>query len=311
MTRIHSPLVLASLVSGLLSFLKFAAFIQTNSLIVLASCLDSIVDTVLSFVNSRVAQYSLKKPDREHPFGHGGFEVISSLTQGLFIAFSGLMVALQSIQRLWNPRTQLNVDSEIFFSVGVMLASAFVGAGLSFYLVQHEKKLALKNERSLSINSDMGHYLGDFFANLAGAVGLGLVWYLKRPELDAVFGLIGAAGLFKAAVPILKNSLRDILQVGVEAPLQQQIVDVIVNTDPRIQGVHRLRSRGAGPSRFVDFHLKLPSEIPFVEAHEIGEKVTRALRRLIPRIDVIIHLDPDTEPDDDLWEPVYQPPDMD
>ncbi len=311
MTRTHSPLVRASVVSGFLALLKFVAFIQTNSLIVLASCLDSIVDTVLSYVNSLVARYSLKKPDREHPFGHGGFEVVSSLTQGLFIAFSGLMVALQSIQRLSNPRTQLTVDNEIFFSIGVMLLSAFVGAGLSFYLVQHHKKLAKNNERSLSVHSDMGHYLGDFIANIAGAAGLILVWYFKHPELDAVFGLIGAGGLFKAAVPILKNSIRDILQVGIDASLQQQIVEVIINTDPRIQGVHRLRSRGVGPSRFVDFHLKLPSELPLVEAHAIDEKVTRSLRRLIPRVDVIIHLDPDTEPDDDLWEPVYQPPDMD
>lgn len=311
MSGTYSPLARASLVSGILALFKFAAFIQTNSLIVLASCLDSIVDTALSYINSRVAKYSLKKPDREHPFGHGGFEVISSLIQGMIIAFSGLMIAIQSIQRLWDPQTRLTIDHEVFFSIAVMLASALVGAGLSYYLVTHEKQLTERNERSLSLNSDRGHYLGDFISNLAGAIGLSLVWYFQRPELDAVFGLIGAIGLMKAAVPILKNSFRDILQVGIDASLQQKIVETIVATDPRIQGVHRLRSRGAGPSRFVDFHLKLPSELLLVEAHEIGDKVTRALRRLIPRVDVIIHLDPDTEPDDDLWEPVYQPPDLD
>lgn len=311
MAGTQSPLARASLVSGLLALLKFIAFIQTNSLIVLASCLDSIIDTTLSYANSRIAKYSLKKPDREHPFGHGGFEVISSLIQGMVIAFSGLIIVIQSIQRLLNPQTQLAVDHEVFFSIAVMLISALVGAGLSYYLVTHEKQLTERNERSLSLNSDQGHYLGDFISNLAGAIGLSLVWYFQRPELDAVFGLIGAAGLFKAAIPILKNSFRDILQVGIDAPLQQRIVEVIIATDPRIQGVHRLRSRGAGPSRFVDFHLKLPSAIPLIEAHEIGERVTRSLRRLIPRVDVIIHLDPDTEPDDDLWEPVYQPPDLD
>lgn len=311
MKRKSSPLTIASVASGVLALLKFFAFIQTNSLIVLASCLDSIMDTALSYVNGRIAKYSLKKPDREHPFGHGGFEVLSSLIQGLFIAFSGLLICLQSIQRLSNPKNLLGVDSEVFFSIGVMLVSAFVGAGLSIYLNHHEKKLTNRNERSLSLTSDRGHYLGDFLANLAGAMGLALVWYLKRPEFDAVFGLIGAAGLFKASYPILKNSFRDILQVGIDAPLQQKIVETIMGTDARIQGVHRLRSRGAGPSQYVDFHLKLPSQLTLIQSHEIGEKVARSLRRLIPRIDVIIHMDPDTEPDDDLWEPVYQPPDRD
>lgn len=305
MTKIYSPLLRAAFFSAVLCLVKFAAFVQTGSLIILTSFLDSIVDTIVSYLNNRVHAYALKAPDRQHPFGHGGFEVIASLLQGLFIAFSGIFLLFEGVHRLIRP-DRAALPDDLPMGIAVMLFSAATGALLSAYLRKHERSMAARNERSLSLTADRGHYTGDFLANIAGAAGLGVIYWTGMPMLDALFGLAGAAGMIIAARPILKQTFRDILHHEVDVELQRRIIELILNHDPRIKGVHRLRTRGLGPSRFIDFHLKLPSDLGLEEAHNIGERVMRTIRREIPRADVSIHLDPDSEPDDDLWDPSYK-----
>lgn len=309
MAKRYSPLLRAAFFSAGLCLVKFAAFVQTGSLVILASFLDSVVDTIVSYLNSRVHTYALKAPDRQHPFGHGGFEVVASLLQGLFISFSGVFLIFEGVHRLIRP-DRAAVPEDLPMGIAVMLLSAVTGALLSIYLKKHEQRMTARNERSLSMTADRGHYLGDFLANLAGAVGLAVVYWTGKPALDAVFGLVGAVGLIHAARPILANSLKDVLHHEMDIDLQKRIVDIIMNHDSRIKGVHRLRTRGLGPSRFIDFHLKLPADLGLEEAHHIGERVMRAIRREIPRSDISIHLDPDTEPDDDLWDPSYKRSDV-
>jgi ferrous-iron efflux pump FieF len=53
-----------------------------------------------------------------------------------------------------------------------------------------------------------------------------------------------------------------------------------------------------GPNRFVDFHLKLPNTIPLINAHEISYRIEAVIRNAIPGVDVLMHLDPESEPDE-------------
>jgi ferrous-iron efflux pump FieF len=93
-----------------------------------------------------------------------------------------------------------------------------------------------------------------------------------------------------------------------DSDLQQEIVDTIYGCDESILGVHRLRTRTLGPLMFVDFHLKLPHQLTIQQGHDLGERVRRDLENKFANIDIIMHLDPDTEKDDELWKPSYSRP---
>ena len=49
--------------------------------------------------------------------------------------------------------------------------------------------------------------------------------------------------------------------------------------------------------------MVLPSGLTLEDAHHVGDKVTGNIKRAIPRADILIHLDPDTEEEHDHWEP--------
>ena len=95
----QNTLLVVAMVSGGLALIKGYAYLLSGSMIVLASFLDSLFDAITSLLNRYINKKSHEAADKEHPFGHGGFEVIGSLIQGLLMVFfaANLLVTLQSV----------------------------------------------------------------------------------------------------------------------------------------------------------------------------------------------------------------------
>ncbi len=287
------------LLSLLLAVLKLAGYFASGSLIVLASFFDSVTDALISYLNYLFYRRARQKPDTEHPFGHGGFEVISSLLQGVLIGLLALMVGNSAIRKiLWGKNEDLSPEA-FPWVIGIMIFSALAGYMLQAILGRFERRLSDRQEFSLTVKADRSHYMSDFWTNGLGAIGLISVVVFKEQRLDSLLALAAAGLLLRAAYPLLKHSLQHIMQSGAEPEVQRTIVEIALNCDPEVQGIHRLRTRHLGPSLFIDFHLKLPAAISLHRAHDIGDAVEAAVLARFPQADVLVHLDPDDIPDED------------
>jgi cation diffusion facilitator family transporter len=162
-----------------------------------------------------------------------------------------------------------------------------------FFLDYSEKKMRKSNDHSLSITTDKAHYEGDFWFNALSALGMALVWFTKLEWIDSICAMVACAFIVKATYPIFRRSIKDILNHEVSPELQEKIVKITIDTDDRVKGIHRLRSRLLGHMLIIDFHLSFPADISLVEAHAIADQVTENLNLAFPNIDVIIHLEPD------------------
>ncbi len=302
---IQNSLLIAAGFSLILVFIKIVAFIYTGSMIVFASFFDSVSDTFTSLMNHIIYKKSIERPDKEHPFGHGGFEVIGSLLQGLVFAFFAVNVFIESVRRFFSQDTHHLSHESLPYAIAVLLFSALGGYFIQLYLSSHLKKMQKKRERSLVLLADHAHYWGDVISNSFSAVGLLVIFFLDWQFVDPILGCIGALFLAKAAYPILKKSLKDIAQNEAPEELQQIIVNTVMSVDPAIKGLHLLRSREFGPYLFVDFHMKVSDHLSLKEAHAIGDRVERTIRKIFVNADVLIHLDPESEPDQKYWDPSY------
>ncbi len=304
-------LLFAALFSAFLSIIKLLGFLYTGSLIVLASFFDSLADTASSLINNFIYKKSLASADKEHPFGHGGFEVIGALIQGLLITFFGASLFIESMRKLSSGAYQSIDPKTLPFAIGVMLFSALGGLLIHFYMHSQVKKLKKRRERSLVLLADKAHYSGDVLANFGSAAGLLIVYLSHLSFLDPIIGSFSALFLGSVAFPILKKSFRDIVHNEAPEEFQQIIVNIVMSVDSRIKGIHLLRSREFGPFLFVDFHMKLPDDINIKEAHTIGEKVELEIRKIFLNADIFIHIDPESEPDQEFWDPSYKLPEQD
>src|SRR5271156_6849772 len=90
-------------VALLLISVKFAAWLETGSVALLSSLIDSLLDAVASIVNLFAVRHALTPPDREHRFGHGKAEPLAVLGQSAFITGSALLLLAEAVQRLIWP----------------------------------------------------------------------------------------------------------------------------------------------------------------------------------------------------------------
>ena len=291
--------------SLVLAVVKLAAFFFSGSMLVLGSFFDSFADMLSSAINHYVFNLSREEADREHPFGHGGFEVVAGLVQGLIIVFLGGMLLVEIVRNALNPADLAMERDGLPIAVLVMVTAALSGAAVHSFIARALRRLEESKERSISMLADKLHYAGDAWANAIGAVGLLLVFYFDKPWLDLLFGALAAVALILSAIPILRKSLRDILNIEAPVTFQQEIVDLVLSSDDRIVGIHALRTREMGPVLFIDFHLKLPSILSLEEAHKIGDAVEQSIKQVFVRADILIHLDPESEEDQQPWNPSY------
>ncbi|RRZ87802.1 CDF family cation-efflux transporter FieF [Erwinia sp. 198] len=278
---VNSAALAATALASLLLLVKIFAWWYTGSVSLLAALVDSLVDIAASLTNLFVVRYSLQPADEEHTFGHGKAESLAALAQSMFISGSALFLFLTGLQHLSTPagmRAPL---------VGVIVTLI---ALFSTLLLVAFQRWVVRKTHSLAIRADMLHYQSDVIMNGAILIALGLSWYgFKRA--DALFALgIG--------VWILYNALRmgyEAVQLLLDRALpesEKAEIASIAGQWPGVEGVHDIRTRLSGPTRFIQLHLELKDHLTLFQAHLIAEEVERALLKAFPGSDITIHQDP-------------------
>ncbi|MBP6218509.1 MAG: cation transporter [Oligoflexales bacterium] len=291
-------------ISFFLAIAKLVVYLSTGSMLVLASCLDSLADSTTSFLNRYLSKKSLEKPDKEHPFGHGGFEVFGSFVQGVVVAFLGAHLLLESMRKLWHGHSE--EFGHLPLAAIALALSALGSLVIDFFFSYKLKKMRQRKERSLTLLSDKAHYKGDFWTNSLACLGVVLVYLTGISYLDSILGIISACLWISTSVPILHKAFKDIVHSEAPAEFQQEIVDLVLGVDPRIKGIHLFRSREFGPFLFVDFHMQVSEHLSLKEAHTLSDRVEETIKKTFGRADVLIHLDPADEPEERPWDPSYK-----
>jgi cation diffusion facilitator family transporter len=112
--------------------------------------------------------------------------------------------------------------------------------------------------------------------------------------LDPLIAAGLAVVVIVTAIRLIRASLRPLLDQSLPT---EEIVRIrrALDADDRVMGYHKLRTRQAGTQRHVDVHIMLEDSLPLSEAHAIGEEIERAIRRTLPNLDVVVHVEPYAE----------------
>ncbi len=268
-------------VAGILILTKLAAWLLSGSVSVLASLVDSTMDTLVSVINFMAIRYAMTPADEDHRFGHGKAEAIAGLIQAAFISGSAGFLFLHAIDKILNPHPITHT--------GIGLAVMGISLVLTVLLVVFQQQV-VKKTGSAAVEADSLHYLSDILAN--GSVIIALIaaqWGYQH--MDAGLGIIIAAFILRTAWQIGGRSLRLLLDEEL-GPDVWQSVEKIITDNPDVRGYHQLRTRQSGHIMFVQLHIELDKHMPLLQAHAITEEIEDAIRKRYPNADVLIHTDP-------------------
>lgn len=269
-------------VALILIAIKLFAYFATNSVAMLSTLVDSLLDLVASFINLVAVRHSLVPADRDHRFGHGKAEALAGLFQSAIITGSSVFLLFQAGERLLNPKP---LAAE---SVGIIVM--VVSIGLTVGLVAYQR-FVIRRTRSVAISADSLHYVGDVLINGGVIAALILSSYFQWHYADGVFGILIALVLIYSAWQIMRASFADLMdeELGDE---DRETIKAIVLKQPGVLGIHDLRTRRSGQQVFMQMHIDMDGRISLHDAHTISDAVEARLMAEYPESEPIIHQDP-------------------
>lgn len=267
--------------AALLILIKLFAFLMTNSIGILASLIDSVMDIAASLINMIAIHHALRPADDEHRFGHGKVESLAGLGQSLFIAISALFLISQAINRFINPQAVEHLET----GISVIIISLILTIALVLF-----QRYTISKTNSSAIKADELHYKGDIISSIGILAALFLMDF-GFSIADPLIGLAIGLYILYCAWEITWESIQTLMDRELSDEIQTQI-ETIALTHQKVIGIHDLKTRKAGLLNFVQMHIDLDKEMSLEKAHDVAEEVEINIKNYLPNTDVIIHQDP-------------------
>jgi ferrous-iron efflux pump FieF len=269
-------------VAVVLMLTKLGAGVYTGSLSLLASAVDSLTDIFASLVNFLAIRAASRPADEDHAYGHEKAESLAGLFQGVVIAASGLYLGYESVRRLLEPRA----IEDALVGVAVMAFSAAVSA----WLVRYLRRVA-RETCSLALAADSLHYSTDVLVNLGVLAALVVIRFTGWTLVDPLLSMAISVYIVYAASGVVREAIDTLMDHALPEDVHERVRDIVLRF-PEIRGVHDVRTRSAGPRRFIEMHLEIDGSKSLREAHDAAVAALRAVEAEIPNSRVFVHTDP-------------------
>ena len=260
---------------------KFFAGQLSGSIAVTADAFNNLSDAGSSAVTLLGFRLAGKKPDTDHPFGHGRIEYISGLIVAGLILLMGVELAKSSFDKILHPEAV----TFSLMAIAIMAASVCVKVYMWLYNRAVGRKI-----KSAAMEATAADSLSDSVST--GVVLLStLISHFLHVQVDGFAGLLVAVFILKTGWDSARETLDPLLGRPMDPSLAADI-DRLVLSHPHILNIHDLVYHDYGPGRaMMSFHVEVPAGCDLLEIHDVVDHIERELKER-HHIETVIHVDP-------------------
>ena len=274
--------VFGILLNVLLFVFKLVTGMLCGSISITADAFNNLSDagsSIITLVGFRLAE---KKPDPDHPFGHGRIEYVSGLIVSFMIVLMGIELLKSSIEGLIEPSIpEFNV-----IVAAVLVTSVFI----KLYVYSYNKRLG-KSIGSAAMLATAQDSLADTFSTTAVLIGAIVSGLTQLYYVDAICGLILSVYILYSGVRAAKETVSPLLGQPPSPDFVKKIEEIALS-EPLVIGIHDMIVHDYGPGRLiVSLHCEVSSEENVIELHEAIDGVECRIMNELNCM-AIIHMDP-------------------
>jgi cation diffusion facilitator family transporter len=275
--------ILSIAVNAVLFIFKFWIGLATGSVALIADAWHTMSDSLTSIFVVAAAKLASKKPDNEHPFGHGRWELVASLLIAVVLALIGYEFLTDSVSRFQNRE-------EVVYGTAALVITA-VSILVKEGMAQYAFYLGRKHDNTV-ITADGWHHRTDSLSSVVVLIGIIVtkfvagVWWM-----DSVLGMICALAIFYAAFQIIRDSINSILG---EKP-SQELIDKLTGEIKKIYSddlkLHHFHLHNYITSKELTLHIRVDKDMSIKSGHDI----TTVIEDLIQEkygMTATIHIEP-------------------
>lgn len=239
------PVIAAITGNAIVGLAKFFGFLTTGSGAMFSESIHSLADTANQSLLLVGVERSHKKPNLEHPYGHGRERYIWALISACGIFFLGCGVTV------YHGITTLIEKHEFTFSywvVGILILS-FIIEGFTLYLAYHELKTRYPKAKWKTISREadpttLAVVYEDGLAVLGVLIALlsiGLAKYTGHAYWDSIGSIIIGALLGAVAIVLINKNRHYLITKSIPHSMVEEVKEILL-ADPAIEKIYDFKS---------------------------------------------------------------------
>lgn len=266
---------------------KYVAGFISGSVSVMADALNNLSDAGSSVVTLMGFHFAGKKPDPEHPFGHGRIEYISGLIVSGLIMYMGLELLQSSVGKILHPE-DMKVNA---ITITILIISILVKVYMAIYNRGFGNRIDSSAMKATSIDS-----LSDCIATFVVLLSM-ILYYFTKINLDGVSGLVVAAFILIAGFTSAKETLSPLLGEAPDAEFVKNVEELVLSHSD-VVGIHDMIVHDYGPGRrMISLHAEVSGKEDVYKLHDLMDVIEYELREKF-QCEAVLHMDP-IEADDE------------
>ncbi len=264
--------------------LKYLAWHLTGSVALLSDAIESIVNVATAIAALIAIRFAAQPADANHQYGHHKAEYISAVVEGALIIVAAVAIFHEAYGALRAPR----IVEAPWIGLAVNGVATAINAIWCYVLITQGRK-----RKSPALLADGRHLLTDVVSSMGVFVGVSLAALTGYVILDPILAALVGVNVLWAGWRVMKESVGGLLDEAVPDGELARIRAVIAANAGGAIEAHDLRTRHAGRMTFVDFHLVVKGSMTVTEAHDICDRLERAIKDEMHDALISIHVEPD------------------
>lgn len=262
---------------------KLAVGFFTGSVSVVSEGIHSGMDLLAAIIAFYSVRAAAVPADKDHKFGHGKIENLSGYIEASLIFFASALIIHEAIAKL--------VEGSLveFLGLGILV----MGVSIVLNWIVSRKLMAVaKKYHSAALEADAMHLTTDIYTSVGVLIGLVLVQVTGIQIIDPIVAILVAMLIIHAAYELTKRSVRDLCDARLTDQEEALIKRVLDEHRTEYVDYHQLRTRRAGNTCFIDFHVVVKKESYIDEGHKLSKHLETDLAEAFQSTQVIIQVEP-------------------
>ena len=264
----RDKVIVRTSITGIIANVFLAGFkamvgVISNSIAVVLDAVNNLSDALSSLITIIGAKLSARKPDRNHPLGHGRIEYMSALIVSFIVLYAGATSAVESVKKIIHPET---ADYSVW-SLVIIGSAVVVKILLGAYFKRQGKKV--NSTALIASGTD-----ASFDAILSFSVFVSaLIFMLFKVSLEAYVGVVISAFIIKSGIELLRDTLDDILGKRADSELTKKVKEIACQ-EPEVHGAYDLFVNNYGPDKnYASLHVELDDTLTVDQVDVITRRI--------------------------------------
>ncbi len=263
--KIIQTSIVGIVTNAFLATFKVIVGLTSHSIAIVMDAVNNLSDAASSIITIIGTKIANRKPDREHPYGHGRVEYLSAMLIGVLVLYAGITSFVESVKKIFHPEVPSYSTPTLIIVVVAIIVKILLGS--------YFKKVGTEvNSESLR-NSGQDATMDSVIT--LGTLIAALLFLWQGWQLEAYFSVVISLFIIKSGYEMLQETISELLGKRIDAQLALDIKET-VNSFDDVLGTYDLILHNYGPDTYNgSCHIEVKDTLSVEELDRLSRRITQ------------------------------------